>query len=433
MMSNNERELTNKDVEHKIRNNFRSYSTILRGVMKSFPNMSVRDISFFAPVYYPIAILDVGVEEESFTDFQGFEIAVLKLIENGITKSSSISALLGLTENYVGKILSMLAGINYLDANGITPLGREAIKENRKKAYHHVTHAVQVNAVTAEVVSLQDLLRESDLDDKRDTPSRIHHLGSVNRIEREKAVREIIKDYSENLSTEDIHINVREIDSISFKELKYTKCYAIKFNSDPLVILMNRKTARGRIRYNNFRPIGVSTVFLKEKYGFDEDVPICSARENEVYNIFYDSMLRESTGVSDERIEEEREAIKIALEPNLGRVVNAYSGREVEEVYTVVAEDFESLNTWAVSFIQDIANSGVSVIGRDSFKGKLIKLIVEDKSILTAIESIKKRYNGSIDRSLRDYLISETKGCSGVRLWKRITEIVESNDDPEEV
>lgn len=431
MMANNARETTNKDVEQLIRNSFRSYNAILREVMKSFPKMSVKDVSYFAPVYYPIAILDVGVEEESFTDFRGFEITVLKLIENGITEISSISSLLGLTENYVEKILSMMVGLMYLDSNGITQLGREAIQENRKKSYHHVTHAVQVNAISSEVVSLQDLLRESDLDDKIDTPSRIHHLGSVDRIEREKTIQEIMRDYSENLSTEDLHINVRSIDSISFKELKYTKCYAIKFNSDPLVILMNRKTAKGKNRYNNFRPIGVESPDIKERYGLDEDVPICTPREASVYNLFYDKMQQEIAGITDERAEAEREAIEIALKPNLNRIIADYSPRKIESVYSVSADDFKSLNTWAVSFMQDIANSGASVIGRDAFKGKIIKLIVEDENILKATDALKMKYNGIADRTLKELLISETRGYSGIEMWDRVAELIEENTTDE--
>ena len=141
------KETMGTEIEQIIRNSFKSYNRILREALKCFPNKTAKEVTFFFFFYYPIAILNVGAEEESFTDFKGFEITVLKLIDNGVTEISAISKLLGLTENYVKKILSMMTGIGYINEDGITRLGKESIQENKKKAYHHVTHAVQVNAI----------------------------------------------------------------------------------------------------------------------------------------------------------------------------------------------------------------------------------------------------------------------------------------------
>jgi len=160
-------------------------------------------------------------------------------------------------------------------------------------------------------------------------------------------------------------------------------------------------------------------------------VPICTPREASVYNLFYDKMQQEIAGITDERAEAEREAIEIALKPNLNRIIADYSPRKIESVYSVSADDFKSLNTWALSFMQDIANSGASVIGRDAFKGKIIKLIVEDENILKATDALKMKYNGIADRTLKELLISETRGYSGIEMWDRVAELIEENTTDE--
>ena len=81
--------------------------------------------------------------------------------------------------------------------------------------------------------------------------------------------------------------------------------------------------------------------------------------------------------------------------------------------------------------MQDIANSGASVIGRDAFKGKIIKLIVEDENILKATDALKMKYNGIADRTLKELLISETRGYSGIEMWDRVAELIEENTTDE--
>ena len=422
------KETMGTEIEQIIRNSFKSYNRILREALKCFPNKTAKEVTFFSPVYYPIAILNVGAEEESFTDFKGFEITVLKLIDNGVTEISAISKLLGLTENYVKKILSMMTGIGYINEDGITRLGKESIQENKKKAYHHVTHAVQVNAINSEVVSLKNLLKETDLDDKFDTVPRIHHFRNIDRIERDRTIQEIIKDYSQNLSTEDLHVNIRRIDEIYFKELKYTKCYAIRFNSDPIVVLMNRKTAAGRNNYNNFTPVGIEHEEFREIYGLNEDVPLYSQNESNMYNDFYARMLDDIQSIPEDRAADEKEALSIILSPNLNNIIQQHTPNKCESIYYVNAEDFIKVNNWMLSFIQDISNNNASIIGRDSFRGRVIKLLVEDNAILKATELLKEKNNGIIDRTLRENLFSETDGLSGKKLWEKITSVIEDNN-----
>ena len=104
----------------------------LDSIRDKYKKLPVADIEKFAPVYYPIAIVEMNLDEMTFEDFESVQFAILNLVSLGITDYKVVADTLGLSSNYVFKVFRLLAGYGHMDEKGITKLGMESITTGKK-------------------------------------------------------------------------------------------------------------------------------------------------------------------------------------------------------------------------------------------------------------------------------------------------------------
>ena len=79
----------------------------LEDICVQYPVLGQDIVKRFYPVLYPIALVDIIVCEKTFEDFQSVEEPVLKLISAGIGSPKIIADTLGLSENYITRIVNL--------------------------------------------------------------------------------------------------------------------------------------------------------------------------------------------------------------------------------------------------------------------------------------------------------------------------------------
>jgi hypothetical protein len=103
------------------------------------------------------------------------------MISLGITDHVVLAETLGLSPNYVFKIIRLLNGYGHLDGNGITELGRDSIKRGQKVIKAQVWQKFQIDALNGTLLKVDQTITDNMLNDKDQTNIAIGHLDFFTR------------------------------------------------------------------------------------------------------------------------------------------------------------------------------------------------------------------------------------------------------------
>ena len=166
-----------KDEKKKQKHDAKNEAMIaLDDIHEKYGKLPSTDIEKFAPVYYPIAIVEMNLDEVSFEDFESVQFAVLSLAELGITDYQVIARTLGLSPHYVFKLMRLLNGYGHMDENGITELGKESIHTGKKIVKARVWQKFQVDALNGTLLKVEQAVTEDMLNDRSETRLAVGHL-----------------------------------------------------------------------------------------------------------------------------------------------------------------------------------------------------------------------------------------------------------------
>ena len=126
---------------------FDSINDDLTDIMIQYPKITYNYIERFAPIYYPIAMIEVDLNERSFEDFEAIQLIVLKLYALGLNTPEKIANAAGLNSNYVRRMLKVLAGYGHIADGKVTELGKESITKGKKIELKRTASRFQVNAL----------------------------------------------------------------------------------------------------------------------------------------------------------------------------------------------------------------------------------------------------------------------------------------------
>ena len=107
-------------------------NNVLERILDQNPQIVISRIELFTEVYYPIAILEIEMNETTFEDFDLIPLSILRFVDAGVTTAGEIAGLMGLSPGYVQKLLDLLMGYGYLGGNGLTPLGAKSLEMEKK-------------------------------------------------------------------------------------------------------------------------------------------------------------------------------------------------------------------------------------------------------------------------------------------------------------
>lgn len=250
----------------------------LETLISSYDALSIDEIEYIVPVYFPIAIVEMDTLERSFEDFDTIELIVLRLVEAGVNTAKGISHLLGLDERYVSRILMLLTGYNHISNGRVTDLGKESIQQEKKIEQKAGRQQFQINALNKTILRLEELVNERQIDDKEKTRIRVAHMMGVDGMEIKELVSQIKEnDYQDFVPTgKEQSVNLEKITAIRFIEMKYAYSYMVKLlNYKPMIFCKRFDQSKKEIKERyKWIPLSVPNPTLYSKLRISKNIPI---------------------------------------------------------------------------------------------------------------------------------------------------------------
>ncbi len=160
-------------------------NNVLERILDQNPQIVISRIELFTEVYYPIAILEIEMNETTFEDFDLIPLSILRFVDAGVTTAGEIAGLMGLSPGYVQKLLDLLMGYGYLGGNGLTPLGAKSLEMEKKISRNKVRQKFQADALTGDLLHIGQQPMDIDLIGKDRTIRNIAHMPHIEGISME--------------------------------------------------------------------------------------------------------------------------------------------------------------------------------------------------------------------------------------------------------
>lgn len=382
---------------------FDSINDDLTDIMIQYPNISYNYIERFAPIYYPIAMIEVDLNERSFEDFEAIQLIVLKLYALGLNTPDKIASAAGLNSNYVRRMLKVLAGYGHIADGKVTELGKESIAKGKKIELKRTASRFQVNALNGQFIKVKDVISDKQLDTIDETRFSVAHMTALSGASTQYLVEQIqnerYKDYVLNKRGV-LNINADSINNIRFVGLEYALSYVLKLKGCQPVILTKRydstqKEFSERIKW---KPFSISDSNLK-KYGIGTTAPQSTTLEQE----YIDKTIRLIDEAAKERITPDKyeEMLTNAYPFNLSHMrKNVQTHRAIYEANSLSIHRY---NGKLLHMLKDFGERNVSIFSNDKLFGNMLYVVPGAEVSVVANQFVDK-INDLGWRRVRNYL-----------------------------
>lgn len=203
-----------------------------------------------ATVYYPIALLRMKLMEYSYEDFDTVEQALLRFCAAGVSDPAGLCQWMGLpSKRYVTQRLALLTAEGLLSGGKPTELGLKSLQEGHKVLLYDTEQIFQADGVLGLLLP-REFQKQTDLLKRRSETRQFPHLMHTDAIG-EESIRSAIqgqeklrayKEYRKDI----LNVNVAEVSSIQFVELRYMLVLLAQFKGlpAPLVFLPRHEQER---------------------------------------------------------------------------------------------------------------------------------------------------------------------------------------------
>lgn len=383
--------------EHKQNNRTAKNEALaaLDDIHEKYKKLPSTDIEKFAPVYYPIAIVEMNLDEVSFEDFESVQYTILKMISLGVTDHVVLAETLGLSPNYVFKIIRLLNGYGHLDGNGITELGRDSINQGQKIVKSQVWQKFQLDALNGTLLKVDQTITDNMLNDREQTNITIGHLDYLDGM----PVQEISTQLAKNNLSKYVHqksgiinTNVTKINDVRCTEVKYARCYLMKVRNcdEPIVFAKRYDSSKKDVKERfSWQPFSVKNAVILEKYGFETDIPFNSDVARRYIGQLYSMLIERGKKVN--LIEEIQYAMrKVYRFEEIGVEIARTDGVVVPTV-NIDERAFRIYRSWIINFLIGIQNDGEYLITNEKMYGHVISLRTESLKLLDLAELITNK------------------------------------------
>ncbi len=215
--------------------NFKDY----QGILSASPVLS-SGMTLFHEVYYPILILELSMEEETFEDLEAVQYHVIEALMHlplyGEDIPEQIARAYGLSPQYISKLLKLFQAYGYINEKyQITALGKEAHEKEKKIRRGHTIQLFHYDLLNG------NLLKLSDNFDK-------HMVKKAKNVNRKAIIipsyetetdKQSFCNYVTRLSGNDfikhnrdiLNVNIRAIDDAKCVDRDFVKGYLICHNA----------------------------------------------------------------------------------------------------------------------------------------------------------------------------------------------------------
>jgi hypothetical protein len=382
---------------------------VLDDICLRYPRIHPRNVERFAPVYYPIAMVEMELDEQTFEDFETVQLTILRLTALGIHDHHIIAQTLGLSPNYVYKVMRLLMGYGHIDEGGITALGRESLSREKKIVTTRTVQKFQVDGLNGTLLKVQHCVTEGMLNEKEETVYSISHLNYLDGMSADVLVQQLTGDTDGYLNQKSgiLHTNVIRIHSARCTQIKYAKAYLLKLldQPDPVVFAKrydkNQKDMKDRF---SWQPFSVHNARVISQLGFEPSTPISTAQALSYIRQLYSMMVEHSGKVELE--EEVRKAV-LRVYPFEEEYIRILPHSTSEGVIAVVSDAaVKQYRGWLVSFLLGIHRDGEYLVTNEHLYGHMISLRINGVKLKylarLLTEAVEKRDRAEIFKLLRE-------------------------------
>ena len=291
----------------------RDFKFPLRAMLKFCEtNPSIKDdgISYYRSVFYPIAKLQLELEELNYEEFEYINYCILKLFSSGLKSESLISEFTGLPLSFIQNILYDLEGSGQINRTQglLTAMGKESVSAEQKITKFKTMQTFQVDAVTGNLLKLDFSRSDTKLYNKNQTENYLAHIMHMDSLDL-AAIREQltgqdrIKDYK-RYKADILNANVDQIISAECKEIKYMNAFIISLNraSDPFPVILTFSRKKDKSIERKWRPLFLPDSVARAYPDFVDGVPIISSLRlkefNQFCDVLKDSINKDSADIS---------------------------------------------------------------------------------------------------------------------------------------
>lgn len=395
-------------------NKYEDIMFALKDIREKYSAITNQDIELFAPIYYPIALLEMNLQEMTFEDLDTVQWAVLRLYSLGQVNHETIADLLGLSPNYIYRIRLLLKGYGLISEDNITDLGRQSILQGKKIIKTQVIQQFQADALTGSLIKLDRNIDQNVLNDKSDTKFVIGHIDYLQQIEVATINNQLKNsDYNEYIKQRGniLNANVLSIDDVTCIDIKYAKSYIIKLKDvkEPIIFAKRYNILKKELKERfSWQPFYVPNEMVRQRFGFESDIPTISPTAYQYIQDMFSLMLSYNHKIGASDIERAlKKVYPFAME---GMEIQYHEQRQTEykqgeqrqneqsqnnqnldaQAYSIIInvsdKAFTTYRKWILDFFLQIQNYGEYLITSDWLHGKVIKLRTNNSRIKEAAE-----------------------------------------------
>lgn len=434
-----------KDGANKRRHDRTTFRNGLMDILDRYPKLQPESIRFAAPVYYPIAQIDITADEDTFENFDLIYKSVLQIAQDVGQNPEEIADVLGLSENYVTQVLTVLRGYGHIDADGLTENGRKSLETGQKVMTKTIKQRLQVDALNLVPIRLEDKVSERNLISPRETDYSIGLLFHEEGIALDSLESQIRADLDTFIrrGRNIINVNLHSLNDVKCQELDYTLGILVCFEthegqSAPIVFARRRINSWQKRNQQNQQlrtqvawvPFAVRSETMRRQYGLPETAPLQS--QNHILDEFYERLCRKRVdyytyqkcsqgGGRKKRTPAEIETKMFeTMQHVIGDSINLNNCRlECEYAGTgILARVKAEVRSWAIVKYSDrtfyillhMAEHGAEIIADDILYGTVLLLQSTDKDVLDMANRLKSAVATYGTKDLRAYLSEYMNG-----------------------
>lgn len=265
----------------------KEFDADLREILTEYPALDIDSICFAAPVYYPVALIKLIMDEKTFEEFDSIEAELLQFIDDIGPNADTIAEVMGLDASFVKKMIKILAGKELISEEGLTESGKESLENGVVISTKHTGQTFQMDAVNLKLLRLEEVLNEDDLKKRQDTDRSYGLLNCWHGISQDKLDAQLERiDIQEFVRTEKevLPPNIISISEKCCEGIRYTKGYLLGCiykdgnveKERPVIFgkrkMISRKDGTEGRRYLRWIPFFVPDKVIRDLYQLPESV-----------------------------------------------------------------------------------------------------------------------------------------------------------------
>ena len=427
---------TAKDRRYREIQKQKEFDSIIREILREYPSLCVDDICFAVPVYYPIALIELKIEEKLFEEFDGVEYELLQFINDIGPDVETLSETMGLDVSFVKKMMTVMAGTGLITDNGLSESGKESLSAGTKISTEVIGQTFQMDAVNLNLLRLEELVNEGELTKRQDTNNNYNLLNCWHSVSIEKLDSQLKSlDPKEFIVSEKelLPPNIHGIQSKRCKGLRYTKSCLLGINykigntkkERPIIFgkrkLISQVDGNEGKRFSRWIPFSVPDEILKEKYGFPASIRIShSLMINNLYNDVRHKNNHEMCSVWDSKNEERinvdgfentlslyKQHLKYnQIDPDSHIDYKTLENRNVyQAIYIKIYMDTRIRRpSMLLNWLQNLSKQKAIVCAQLGWKGGIMVITTEDDDLLKLCNEVKDYVEQRSFETVKSYL-----------------------------